>query len=214
MEDNELDRVYEKIKQKILVGEYVPSQRLVEANLTRDLGVSRHKVRSALERLHLEDLVRIEPNRGATVKSLELAETLDMLTARETLEAGVAYLAAGKITAVQLQQLAECLATMREGLEQGDFDRYSATNKIFHQIICEASGNETMPQLIHVLRQRLARLHLRTILIPGRTEKSIQEHDAIFLALQAQDATAAEQAARSHIQSLRDAIEKAWQLLA
>lgn len=209
----ELDPAYEKIKQKILDGEYAPAQRLVEANLTQDLDVSRHKVRSALERLHMEGLVHIEPNRGATVKSLELDEVIDILIARETLEAGVTYLAAVQMTAVRMQQLEECLDTMRKALAQGEFDRYSATNKIFHQIIYEASGNKTMPQLIKVLRQRLARLQFRTILIPGRTEKSIGEHDAIFLALQARDAAAAELAARAHMSSLRDAIEKAWQLV-
>ncbi|MCA9960745.1 MAG: GntR family transcriptional regulator, partial [Anaerolineales bacterium] len=87
------DPAYEQIKQKIIDGEYAPTQRLVEANLSQELGVSRHKVRAALERLHLDGLVHIEPNRGATVMSLELPEVLDILMAREVLEGGVAYLA-------------------------------------------------------------------------------------------------------------------------
>lgn len=213
MNKNVDDPAYEQIKQKILDGEYAPAQRLIETNLAQDLGVSRHKVRAALDRLHLDGLVHIEPNRGATVMSLELPEVLDILRAREVLEAGVACLAAGKITATQIDQLEECLNTMRDALNTGEYEQYSTTNKIFHQIIYEASGNETMPQLINVLRQRLARLQFRTILIPGRTEKSIQEHEALFLALQARDAAAADQAARAHMIGLRGAIEKAWQLV-
>jgi DNA-binding GntR family transcriptional regulator len=204
---------YEQIKQKILKGEYAPAQRLVETNLAQDLGVGRHKVRAALDRLHADGLVQIEPNRGATVKSLELAEVLDILIAREALEAGVAYLAAARIEANQIQQLEECLDIMQKALREGEYDRYSATNRRFHQVIYAASGNKTLPELIISLQQRLVRLQLRAILIPGRPEKSLAEHEALFQALQARDADAAERAARAHLSSLRTAIQKAWQLI-
>ncbi len=213
MNKNTPDLAYEQIKQKILDGEYAPAQRLIETNLSQELGASRHKVRVALDRLHSDGLVHIEPNRGATVMSLELSEVLDILIAREILEAGVAYLAAEQIGESEINQLEECLNSMREALNTGGYEQYSATNKLFHQIIYQSSGNETMPQFINVLRQRLARLQFRTILIPGRTEQSIGEHEAIFLALQAKNAVAAEQAARAHIQGLRKTIEKAWQLV-
>lgn len=213
MNKNADDPAYEQIKQKILDGEYTPAQRLIETNLAQEFGISRHKVRAALDRLHMDGLVHIEPNRGATVMSLELPEVLDILMAREVLEAGVAYLAAGQIEANEIDRLEECLHTMQEALSTGEYEQYSATNKIFHQIIYKASRNETMPQLITVLQQRLIRLQFRTILIPGRTEKSIGEHEAIFLALQAQDAAAADQAARAHMRGLRAAIEKGWQLV-
>jgi DNA-binding GntR family transcriptional regulator len=41
----------------------------------------------------------------------------------------------------------------------------------------------------------------------------LAEHEAIFQALQAHDADAAERAARAHQSSLRTAIQKAWQLI-
>jgi DNA-binding GntR family transcriptional regulator len=206
-------KVYHQIKQKILDGEYAPSQRLIETSLAQELGVGRHKIRAALDHLQADGLVQIEPNRGATVKSLELAEVLDILVAREALEGGVAYLAAERIEANQIQQLAECLEIMRKALDEGAYDLYSATNKSFHQIIYDASGNQTMPQLIDSLRQRLARLQLRSILIPGRAKQSLAEHNAILQAMQTQDAPAAERAARAHLSGLRKAIEKAWQLV-
>ena len=206
-------KVYEQIKQKILDGEYAPSQHLVETSLAQELSVGRHKVRAALDRLQADGLVEIEPNRGATVKSLELAEVLDILIAREALEAGVAHLAAERVEANQIQRLEEYLDTMREALDKGEYDLYSATNRRFHQVIYEAAGNETLPQLIIMLRQRLARLHLRAILIPGRSELSLAEHEAILQGLKAHDAPAAERAARAHLSSLRMAIRNAWQLI-
>ncbi len=213
MKKNAADLAYEQIKQKILDGEYAPSQRLVETNLAQELGLGRHNVRSALDRLHKDGLVHIEPNRGATVKSVELEEVLDILMAREILEGGVAFLAAERINADQVKQLEDCLNIMKGALQNGEYELYSSKNKVFHQIFYEASGNQTMPQLINLLRQRLARLQMRTILIPGRTDQSIGEHEAIFQALQAQDCPAADQAARAHMSNLRITIQKNWQLI-
>jgi len=204
---------YEAIRQRIVAGEYYPSQRLVEAQLAQSLGLSRHNVRTALDRLHLDGLVRIEPNRGATVATLSLEDALDILRAREALEAEAAALAARHVTDEQLARLAAHVETMRRALAEHLWDEYSATNVAFHQSVYEASGSRTIPDLIRTLRLRLARLQLRTILIPGRSDMSLAEHVAIFEALRARDPEAAASAARRHVANLRDAIEKAWSLV-
>jgi DNA-binding GntR family transcriptional regulator len=210
---NSADLTYERIKQKIIEGEYHPSQRLIEATLAESLSVSRHNVRVALDRLQSDGLVHIEPNRGATVTALDLEDVLDILMAREALEAEVTRLAAEQIKRDQVQHLEVCLETMREALTTVEYDRYSATNRAFHQVIYEASGNQTIPELINLLRLRLARLQLRTFLIPGRSEQSLAEHEAILQAIRAKDPTAAERAARAHLINLRVAIQKAWNLV-
>lgn len=204
---------YEAIRQRIVAGEYYPSQRLVEAQLAQSLGLSRHNVRTALDRLHLDGLVRLEPNRGATVATLSLEEALDILRAREALETEAALLAARRVTDEQVATLASHVERMRRALADSEWDVYSATNVLFHQTIYEASGNRTIPDLIKTLRLRLARLQLRTILIPGRSDRSLAEHVAIYEALRARDAEAAADAARAHVSSLREAIEKAWSLV-
>lgn len=207
------DTAYETIRQKIIEGEFYPSQRLIEAQLAQALGFSRHNVRTALDRLASDGLVRLEPNRGATVATLSLEDALDNLVAREALEAAVTRLAAERIDDAQIARLGEFVATMREALAAGEFDTYSATNVRFHKLIHEASGNNAMPELIATLRLRMSRLQLRSILIPGRSEKSMAEHEAIYRALAKRDAEAAASAAAAHLRSLRSAIEKAWNLV-
>lgn len=207
------DKAYEQIRQKIVEGEYRPSQRLVEASLAQNLGVSRHNVRVALGRLQSDGLVNIEPNHGATVATLGLEDALDILLAREALEIEVVRVAAERVSEADLEALAGNVATMGRSLEESDFERYSATNQSFHRTIYAATGNRTMPELIGLLRLRLARLHLRTILIPGRSSKSLAEHTAILEGLQARDPDGAEAAMREHMRSLREAIKKAWSLV-
>lgn len=207
------DVAFEQIRRRIIEGEYRPSQRLVEATLAASLGVSRHNVRVALDRLQSVGLVHIEPNVGATVAALTLDDALDTLRAREALEVEVARMAAGRIDDAAAERLDGLVATMRHALAADEFDRYSATNRAFHDAIFELSGNRTIPELIGLLRLRMAQLQLRTILIPGRAERSLAEHAAICEALKARDPVGTEAAVRTHIGQLREAIKKAWSLV-
>lgn len=207
------DAAYETVRQKIIDGEFYPSQRLIEAQLAQALGFSRHNVRTALDRLASDGLVRLEPNRGATVATLSLEDAVDTLVAREALEVAVTRLAAQHVSDEQLSALAAHVMAMRTALTEEQFDLYSATNVRFHALIHEASGNRAMPELIRTLRLRLSRLQLRSILIPGRSERSIREHEAIYEALMRRDVDAAGEAAGEHLRSLRMAISKAWNLV-
>lgn len=76
-------------------GSYVPSQRLVEIDLMNQLGGSQRQVRAALQRLELEGLVKIEKNRGATVRKVtheevscifDLLDSLSLLAIRKISE--------------------------------------------------------------------------------------------------------------------------------
>ena len=85
------------IRARILDGQYVPGQRLIEGDLTRDLGVGRNAVREALSRLAAEGVVQLEPYRGALVTRPSLGEVEDLFAVRESLEALAAGLAAARI---------------------------------------------------------------------------------------------------------------------
>ena len=60
-------RVFQAIREKILSGEYKHGLELRETALASEMGVSRTPVREALRQLELEGLVKIIPNKGASV---------------------------------------------------------------------------------------------------------------------------------------------------
>src|SRR5690349_19884 len=70
----QLEYAYQRLKDAIMNGVYMPHQRLIEAEVTQALGVSRTTLRAALIRLHEEGLVEIEVNRGARVRAFSLEE--------------------------------------------------------------------------------------------------------------------------------------------
>lgn len=73
-----VDYVLEHLRQGIVRGRYAPGQRLIEADLTDELGVSRGPLREAMRRLSADDLLEIVPNRGAIVRRLSLREMLEL----------------------------------------------------------------------------------------------------------------------------------------
>ena len=63
-------RVFQKIRDGILKGEYKENEELRESTIGKKLGVSRTPVREALRQLELEGLVKIVPNKGAYVTGI------------------------------------------------------------------------------------------------------------------------------------------------
>ncbi|WP_153733144.1 GntR family transcriptional regulator [Sporosarcina obsidiansis] len=208
-----MDLAYKFIKDKILDGSFRPSQRLIELELSELIGASRNTIKKALLALEKENLVEIQKNKGAFVKSFTLEEIINYLEIREALEGLVARTAAKQIDKGALEKLKKVLDQMHVSLEEHRFDEYSVLNKQFHKIIYEASGNPQAVEIIEAIKTQLARYHFRTILIPGRNESSYEEHKQILSSLQAGDSAAAEKAVTHHISKVSNTIRDNFPLL-
>ena len=126
---------YAYIKSKIQDGTFRPAQRLVEAQLVEDIGVSRNTVKKALMLLSREGLVTIEDNKGATIRSLDLGEVAEYYEIRIALEKIVVQHASKNITESDLDEMASLLEKMKSLSAEKDFDTYSECNRQFHNII-------------------------------------------------------------------------------
>ncbi len=88
-----VDALADALRTRILDGELAPGERLRELELAEAYGVARHSLRAALRSLAAEGLVRIEPNRGASVASLGGADIGPLFELRTALELEAAHLA-------------------------------------------------------------------------------------------------------------------------
>lgn len=199
---------YQFIKQKIMDGSYNPSQKLIESGLSELIGVSRNTVKKALLKLEQENLVSLENNKGATIKSFSLEEIINYLEIRELLEVSIVRTGASNISEPELFQLEKTLLNMKEHLDNNRFDEYSKSNHHFHNIIYNASTNQQAVELVKRIKTQLQRLQLKTILIPGRNEDSFKEHQKILNAFKAKDEKLAEDAVRFHVSKVRETISQ------
>jgi DNA-binding GntR family transcriptional regulator len=197
---------YARLRDAIVTGRLQPNERLVEAELIDLLGVSRTAVRTALVRLAQEGLVVHERNRGARVRYVDETEAVEIVLARAALEALAVRQAAERATPEDVEELRTVLGEMRARLDEADLLGASEENAVLHSKLLELSGNRTVIRLVGGLKSQLVRFQYRTILVPGRPERSFAEHAAVVDAIAEHDPDDAERALREHLGHVTDAL--------
>jgi DNA-binding GntR family transcriptional regulator len=202
-------RPEDELRDAIVSGRLQPNERLIETDLARALGVGRSAVRTALARLEQEGLVEHERNRGAKVRFIGKDEAVEILEARAVLEGLAARQAAYKASSEDVEHLRAILGQMRSLLDRGDLLGASDENAVLHRTLLQIAGHDTTARLISALKSQLVRFQYRTILLPGRSERSFDEHFAVVEAIAEGDADAAEEAMRTHLSHVADALRGA-----
>jgi DNA-binding GntR family transcriptional regulator len=198
---------YERLRHAIVRGELAPNTRLVEADIGTTFQMARSAVRNALIRLEQEGLVVRERHRGARVRHVGDEEAIEILQARAVLEGLAARQAAERIDADGVARLQACLARHRELLADGDLLGASDANATLHATLLEISGHRTAVRLIEALNAQTVRYQYRTILIAGRPAASHAEHAQIVEAVIAGRADDAENAMRTHLFNVAEALQ-------
>ncbi|MGW5747101.1 GntR family transcriptional regulator [Amycolatopsis sp. NPDC003861] len=197
------------IRDAIVRGEFVPNQRLVEADLSAQFGASRATVRAALIELTNEGLVERVQNRGARVRAVSLEEAVEISEVRMMLESLCAAKAAERISDAEVGELRELGERMQAAVAGGDVVGYSGLNQRLHRRIREISGQQTAAQVLERLRGQSVRHQFRLAMRPGRPQVSLPEHLAIIDAICAHQPEKAADAARVHLGSVIEALKAA-----
>jgi len=206
---------------KLKPGDQLPPER----ELAVMLGTSRPSLREALQALKARGYLDIRHGAGvfvadpATTRSLRQAMSADTISLtelfdmREVLELPAAEWAARTARTDgqhKLAEVAQAYDTLRRASEPAvpDWTELQRLDAQFHMRIAEAAGNRFLTRTNGVLQEILAKTMDTTLQIPGRLEKSRDEHRYILEALLAGDSAAARRAARSHIRGARNAALK------
>ncbi len=205
------DDGYHVLREAIVSGELLPSERLVEEDLCRRLGVGRAAVRMALVRLEHDGLVERERHRGARVRRVSDREAVEILEVRAALEGLAARHAAARATPDDVRDLRRIVREMGTLRERGDLMAVSDANASLHRRILEISDHETARRLSGMLISQIVRYQYRTVLLPGRPERSHREHTAIVEAIAAGEGDAAEKAMRRHLSHVAVALRERQQ---
>jgi DNA-binding GntR family transcriptional regulator len=198
--------VVNSIRDRILSGAFAPGERLVEAHLSEEFGVSRMPVREALRALGAEGFVLIEPRRGASVAVYTPEQIQELVEVRATLEALNAKLAAKRHRPDQIARLEKILAAGSKLTEQSDLAQLHEANNDFHEALAQVAANSILREMVRSLRERTAVIfapHSRK-----RAKENWQDHAAIVRAVVDGDAELAGLLAARHVYSAAQAISQ------
>jgi DNA-binding GntR family transcriptional regulator len=192
-------RVYEHLRGEIMADRLPPGTELSEVALSRELSVSRGPIREAMGRLAAEGLVTVRPRRGAEVRAITPGELVDSYEVREALEVLAVRLATPRITESDLERLEELVDSMATHSRNDAVADFFAANVIFHELLCELSGNKKLQEVHHRLASEIGRFQAQTLALRGNLEGSVNEHRAILAAMRLGDAEKAAALTAAHV---------------
>jgi DNA-binding GntR family transcriptional regulator len=192
------------LRQAILDGALAPGSWLREAEVARELKVSRTPVRDAFRILATEGLLNINTNQGAVVSPMTTEDVIELYVMREVLEGLASRLAARRAARRCLDEFAVLIPEMKRVGAAGDFSGLSGLNFKFHEIVRDAAGNRYLDRSLAQIQNAARRFPDPTLGLPGRVKESIEEHVALADAISRGDAPAAEQLAVDHMRHLSE----------
>lgn len=195
----EFNKVLKTFENLILTGRFRPGQRLVEAELTERLQVSRYWIRDSLKILAEKGLVKLLPYKGATVIDLSSKEIEDIFVIRVSLERLAIHLAVEKITPADLKKLKQLSDLFEEAYKSNEIQQMIQHNTNFHDYLFNVADNPPLIQLIADLRTRLHIVRYAAWSAPQVLKKIVEEHKVILKALKNKDLKTLDIVSEKHI---------------
>lgn len=204
---SEPERVAASITKGLLRREYSIGQRLVEADLTARLGVSRPTVREALKILASRGVVELVPHKGAVIRGLTLTDADNLLAVLEVLTGLAARLAAEKIDrADNRQHFTEAARPLIAPEDTNELDRILDERARFYQAMFDVADSDDLNRAMPTWRAHLFRNQFYGFLTKGDLRAMVAEYRQISEAILAGDPAKAELHTRRHLQKTRERV--------
>jgi GntR family carbon starvation induced transcriptional regulator len=205
-----ITRVFIDLRAQLLSGEFAPRQRLRVATLAGAQGVSVNVVREALNRLAGEGLVDVEPNCGFSVRDLSVADLVDLVAQRVTLESiALRQCIEHSSPDWQASVLAAHHRLRKTPLKLDDEStslnpQWISRHDDFHRVMLEACGSPRLFQMVRQLADAAEMYHRALLPATDRDVEMEREHEALLDAILAEDAESALDILRAHLERTRD----------
>ncbi len=192
--------IYSHVYDAILEHRLPPGTKLTEDALGEIFGVSRTVVRKALFRLAHDKIVRIRPNRGATVARPTVAEARDVFEARRVVEGAVLRALVERVSPDELESLRAMVAAEQAAFRSGDRRSWIRLSGAFHLRLAEIAGNQVLAEFLKELISRTS-LIIALYEAPGNSACAFDEHMNLIEAIARRDGAGAAALMEAHLRA-------------
>lgn len=201
-------QVYEHLRDQILNHSILPSSRLVEAKIAKDLGISRTPIREALHLLEKDGFVESIPRVGYTVKKLAQDELDEIFEIRLVIERLVCTRAIERIDDASIRQLEKNVAETEAFLKNDTPHLFLKHDEEFHEILVESAGSKLLSSLCQQLRRLMLRYRAESIKTAESVRDALEGHRRILKYLKEKNADGLQKELVEHLMYSRDDIRK------
>jgi DNA-binding GntR family transcriptional regulator len=210
--DSIAERVYQELRDELLIGEISLGDRLVEEHLAERFECSRTPVREALHRLQADGHVVKHPMGGITPQPLQATALTELYELRVVLEDLVVRRASNdedKIGVADLRanwiKLRDLDPQRRNAIDTPDF---VYADEAFHEGLAATAGNASATRYLHDINERIRILRVHDFTTGDRIASTIDEHIEIADAIIESQADTASALMRVHIDRSARVVEQ------
>jgi DNA-binding GntR family transcriptional regulator len=183
---------------------FLPGERLNEAILAKELGVSRTPLREALNRLSAEGFLTFSANNGFFRKTIDVKEIFDLYEFRRCLELAAVKLSVERASDEQLAEIEAFVVESALEVKDRTVDDFVTLDEHFHEMLMKLTGNL---QMLDALKKINARIQfVRWLDMTERRPETQSQHKFIVAALRKRDREEAERLVSEHIAHRLDQI--------
>ena len=195
------DQVYEYVFHRIKIEKIAVGDKIDEAELIKELGISRTPIREALIQMTSDNLLENVPRKGFFVKSVDEVEMQECFAVIAQLDAYAMELAMPNIEKDHISRMTTAVDKMSLAISKADEDMYYDWEEEFHTVYREACGNKVLTNMIRELTRKAFRSEAFTK--NTATKKDYWEivngdHAALVEAVERRDIEAAKRCLRKH----------------
>jgi DNA-binding GntR family transcriptional regulator len=152
-----VEQIVDSVVKAACDGRFRLGERVIEAEVARELGVSRVPVREALRLLESQGIVVNSPHRGMRLMTVDAKDLRQILIVRSSLERLAAPAAAAALRGDKRarQNLSARLTVMAQAARRGDSFELAQADTAFHRTMCGLAENDVLLQLWETLARRL-----------------------------------------------------------
>ena len=201
-------KVYQALKQAIVRARFKPGHLLSEAEIARQLGVSRQPVREAFIKLAEVGLVEIRPQRGTLVLLISRRDVENARFIREAIEVAVVRRAAEEATEKDIAHLRELVREQAASGDHPDHARFLAQDDVFHQSIAQIVDCANAWRVVEDLKVQMDRVRFLSLSNATPAKTIMRQHGEIVDAIASGSPEQAEAAMRRHLSEVLNSLPK------
>jgi DNA-binding GntR family transcriptional regulator len=202
------NRLFDRLREDILLGRMLPGEALSEARLAEDHGISRTPVREVIQRLAKENLLAIVPQVGTFIAPIKLSSVTNSQFIREAIECRAVRFATERATRLQVEALHQHVSRQKKAVDDGDRLAFFQLDERMHSEILDIAGHAHAWELIASVKAQLDRVRHLSLEDKGWPKMIYRQHVEIVEAIRDKDPAGAEQAMQAHLRTVFDAIER------
>ena len=197
---NLAESVSDLLRESIVNGQITPGTHLIEAEIAKQLNVSRGPLREAFRILEKEGLLDNRPGRGSYVSQPSERYIKEAYSLRSVLEIEAFRLAINKRTEEDLERLENTLEEMFNAAKSGDERDVLRLDIAFHRMIWGIADHRLIQASLEAIITRLKMYIAVQTKIYDDLLKGIADHRIILDALRSRNEERGIEALKQHLQ--------------